>query len=145
MKISDYPQVSSLWMKIPGFAIRSIDDSEEGVSRFLKRNPDTCVVAADGDGRRIVGSILCGSDGRFATFYHVCVDPDYRRMGIGRMMVDACIEALREEKINTIHLTAFQDNELGNSFWSGMGWRKQENVNRYELKINAENVTHFNL
>lgn len=144
MKISDYPKVRALWMKIPGFAIRSIDDSEEGVSRFLKRNPDTCVVAADGADGRIVGSILCGSDGRFATFYHVCVDPDYRRMGIGRMMVNACIQALRKEKINTIHLTAFQDNELGNSFWSGMGWRKQENVNRYELKINEENITRFN-
>ena len=148
MTCADYPQVSALWSKIQGFAIRSIDDSEEGVARFLRRNPDTCVVAEDvgseDDRGRIVGSILCGSDGRFATFYHVCVDPDYRRMGIGRDMVNACVEALRKEQINTIHLTAFRDNDLGNSFWSGMGWRKQENVNRYELKINAENVTVFN-
>ena len=142
MTDADYEDVRALWMKIPGFAIRSIDDSAGGIARFLKRNPDTCVVACDG--ARIVGSILCGSDGRYATFYHVCVDPAYRRNGIGRRMVEAEIEALRAAQINTIHLTAFRDNELGNSFWSGMGWRKQENVNRYELKINAENEITFN-
>lgn len=31
--------------KIKGFGIRSIDDSKEGVARFLKRNPTTSVVA----------------------------------------------------------------------------------------------------
>ena len=138
MEPADYQKVRALWMKIRGFRIRSIDDSEEGVSRFLKRNPDTCVVACDG--ARVVGSILCGSDGRFATFYHVCVDPEYRRCGIGRQMVETCIRALRAAQINTIHLTAFQDNEVGNLFWSGMGWVRQENVNRYEMKLNPDNM-----
>ena len=58
MTIEDYEQVHDLWMSIHGFGIRSIDDSYEGVERFIKRNPTTSVVAvADG---RIVGSILCG-------------------------------------------------------------------------------------
>ena len=39
MKIEDFDQVHALWMKISGFGIRSIDDSREGVERFLKRNP----------------------------------------------------------------------------------------------------------
>mgnify|MGYP000202355371 CR=1 FL=1 len=36
--------------KIKGFGIRSIDDSREGVERFLKRNPTTSVVAVE-DGK----------------------------------------------------------------------------------------------
>ena len=61
MTIEDYDEVYALWMKIRGFGFRSIDDSWEGVDRFLKRNPTTRVVA-EKDGR-IVVSILCGHDG----------------------------------------------------------------------------------
>ena len=60
MTEADYEEVYALWMGIHGFGIRSIDDSKEGVSRFLKRNPTTSMVAvADG---RIVGAILCGRE-----------------------------------------------------------------------------------
>ena len=68
MTIEDYEEVHALWMKIKGFAIRSIDDSREGVERFLRRNPTTSVVAVE-DGR-IVGAILCGHDGRQGCLYH---------------------------------------------------------------------------
>ena len=62
MTIDDFEQVHSLWMEIHGFGIRSIDDSKEGVERFIRRNPTTSMVAVcDG---KIVGAILCGHDGR---------------------------------------------------------------------------------
>ena len=49
MTLEDYDEVYALWMGIHGFGIRSIDDSKEGVERFLKRNPTTSMVAvADG-------------------------------------------------------------------------------------------------
>ena len=79
MTEDDYPQVHALWAGIRGFAMRSIDDSLEGVSRFLRRNPTTSMVAKVGE--RIVGAILCGHDGRRGCFYHVCVHRDYRRRG----------------------------------------------------------------
>ena len=90
MTIEDYQGVHDLWMTIKGFAIRSIDDSKEGVASFLKRNPTTSVVAvADG---KIVGSILCGHDGRRGCLYHVCVDEAYRMHGIGKSMVVFCMQ-----------------------------------------------------
>ena len=58
MTIEDFDQVHALWMSIKGFGIRSVDDSKEGIERFLKRNPTTSVVAEE-DGK-IVGAILCG-------------------------------------------------------------------------------------
>ncbi|MGN0308107.1 MAG: GNAT family N-acetyltransferase, partial [Lachnospiraceae bacterium] len=72
MTIEDYDAVYALWKRIKGFAMRSLDDSREGVERFLKRNPDTSVVALNKDGK-VVGAILCGHDGRRGCFYHVCV------------------------------------------------------------------------
>lgn len=63
MTAEDYPGLYALWMTIKGFGIRSLDDSQEGVERFLKRNPNSSVVAVAFDGA-IVGGILCGQIGR---------------------------------------------------------------------------------
>ncbi len=142
MKIEDYEEVHNLWMEIHGFGIRSIDDSKEGVERFIRRNPTTSMVAvADG---KIIGSILCGHDGRRGCLYHVCVQENYRKHGIGQKMVEACLEALKKEKVNKVNLIAFQKNEVGNRFWKSLGWSFREDVNYYECVLNEENVTTFN-
>ena len=142
MTIEDYEGVSALWKKIKGFGIRSIDDSKEGVARFLKRNPTTSVVA-EKDGR-IVGSILCGHDGRRGCLYHVCVDEDYRRHGIGKRMVVFAMKALKEEKINKESLIEFTENDIGNAFWNTIGWTERLDLNYYDFTLNEENITAFN-
>ena len=142
MTIEDYEGVYALWKKIKGFGIRSIDDSKEGVARFLKRNPTTSVVA-EKDGR-IVGSILCGHDGRRGCLYHVCVDEDYRRHGIGKRMVVFAMKALKEEKINKVSLIAFTEKGIGNAFWNTIGWTERLDLNYYDFTLNEENITAFN-
>ena len=142
MTIEDYEGVYALWKKIKGFGIRSIDDSKEGVARFLKRNPTTSVVA-EKDGR-IVGSILCGHDGRRGCLYHVCVDEDYRRHGIGKRMVVFAMKALKEEKINKVSLIAFTENDIGNAFWNTIGWTERLDLNYYDFTLNEENITAYN-
>lgn len=137
----DYDKVYKLWMGISGFGIRSIDDSQEGISKFLKRNPTTCVVAeADGT---IIGSILCGHDGRRGCFYHVCVAEDYRKHGIGQKMAEFAINALKKEGINKVSLIAFKKNEVGNRFWKDCGWTYRDDINYYDFTLNEENITRF--
>ena len=142
MQIEDYEQVYNLWMTIDGFGIRSIDDSYEGVERFLKRNPTTSVVAeADG---KVVGANLCGHDGRRGCFYHVCVHADYRKHGIGKAMAVFCMKALQEEHINKVSLIAFKSNVVGNTFWRKVGWTFREDLNYYDFTLNEDNITKFN-
>ncbi|MCU6747860.1 MULTISPECIES: GNAT family N-acetyltransferase [Lachnospiraceae] len=142
MKIEDYDGVYALWKKIKGFGIRSIDDSKSGVERFLKRNPTTSVVAVE-DGK-IVGSILCGHDGRRGCLYHVCVDEKYRRRGIGKAMVVQSMQALKAEKINKVSLIAFTKNDVGNAFWNTIGWTERLDLNYYDFTLNEKNITAFN-
>lgn len=141
MTTEDYEQVKTLWMTIKGFAIRSIDDSAEGVARFLKRNPTTSVVAEENG--RIIGAILCGHDGRRGCLYHVCVDPEYRRRGVGKSMVVFCMKALRDEGINKVSLIAFTKNDIGNAFWKQIGWTKREDLNYYDFTLNEENIIKY--
>ncbi|MCI9201313.1 MAG: GNAT family N-acetyltransferase [Lachnospiraceae bacterium] len=142
MKAGDYEGVYSLWMSIKGFAMRSIDDSREGVERFLARNPKTSVVALE-EGK-IVGAILCGHDGRRGCMYHVCVHEDYRMRGIGKAMVVFAMEALKKEEISKVSLIAFTQNDVGNAFWNRIGWTKREDLNYYDFVLNKENIVAFN-
>ena len=142
MTIEDFEQVHALWMTIKGFGIRSIDDSKEGVERFLKRNPTTSVVAEIDN--KIVGSILCGHDGRRGCLYHVCVDEKYRRHGIGKAIVVYAMQALKREKINKVSLIAFTVNDIGNAFWNTIEWTERKDLNYYEFVLNEENITAFN-
>lgn len=142
MKIEDYPKVYELWMSIHGFGIRSMDDSEEGVAKFLKRNPTTSVVAVEGD--RVIGAILCGHDGRRGCFYHVCVAEDKRKQGIGKAMAVVAMHALQAEGINKVSLIAFKSNEVGNKFWRSVGWTFREDLNYYDFTLNEANITKFN-
>ena len=141
MKIEDYDNVFALWKTIKGFGIRSMDDSKEGIERFLKWNPGLSVVAEE-DGK-IVGAILCGSDGRRGCLYHVCVHKDYRRQGIGKTMVIWCMEKLKELQINKVSLIAFTQNDIGNAFWKEIGWTKREDLNYYDFTLNEKNITAF--
>ena len=142
MTIDDYEEVSLLWHKIKGFSIRSIDDSREGVARFLKRNPDSSVVAVEDS--RVVGAILCGHDGRRGCMYHVCVDPEYRMRGIGKSMVVFAMNALKKENLSKVSLIAFTKNDVGNKFWRCIGWTKREDLNYYDFVLNSENIERFN-
>lgn len=141
MTPDDYEGVSALWSTIGGFAIRSIDDSKEGVTRFLNRNPETSVVAVS-DGK-IVGAILCGHDGRRGCLYHVCVNKEYRLNGIGKAMVVFCMKALQAEKINKVSLIAFTKNDIGNAFWNSLTWTKRVDLNYYDFTLNTENIINY--
>ena len=128
MIIEDFDQVHALWMSIKGFGIRSVDDSKEGIERFLKRNPT---------------AILCGHDGRRGCLYHVCVDVNHRMRGIGKAMVVFTMEALKKEGINKVSLIAFTQNDIGNAFWNEIGWTKREDLNYYDFTLNEANITAF--
>ena len=142
MTMEDYDGVYALWTKIRGFGLRSVDDSREGIERFLRRNPTTSVVAVE-DGK-VVGSILCGHDGRRGCLYHVCVDEGYRRRGIGKAMVVKAMEELEKEEINKVCLIAFTRNDIGNAFWNTIGWTKRLDLNYYDFVLNEKNITAFN-
>ena len=141
MTINDYDEVRALWLTIQGFGIRALDDSPEDINRFIRRNPTTSVVARVSG--RIVGSILCGSDGRQGALYHVCVAREYRRRGLGTQMVAYCMQQLKLMGINKVSLIAFTRNDAGNAFWNQIGWTHKSDVNYYEFILNQENITQF--
>ena len=126
MTIHDYDPVFHLWLSCKGMGLNNLDDSEEGIARFLNRNPDTCFVA-DVDGR-IAGVILSGHDGRRGYIYHTAVHPEYRRCGIASALVETAVDALQKCDIHKVALVVFGRNADGNAFWESTGFSSREDL-----------------
>ena len=126
MTILDYDAVYALWLSCTGMGLNNLDDSREGIERYLRRNPDTCFVAVKE--QKIVGVILSGHDGRRGFIHHTAVHPDCRGQGIGAALVEAALHALRGEGINKVALVVFERNSSGNAFWEKMGFTAREDL-----------------
>ena len=127
MTIHDYEKVYALWMSCKNMGFNDIDDSKEGISRFLERNPNTSFVAMEND--ELLGIILGGHDGRRGYIYHMSVAEKYRKKGIGSALVKKCLESFKNEKISKVALLVFKYNETGNAFWEKQGFIIREDVN----------------
>lgn len=126
MTIDDYDQLYELWLSCRGMGLNDIDDSREGIARYLRRNPKTCFVACQEN--RIVGAIMAGHDGRRGYIYHTSVSQDCRHQGIGSALVDHALEALEDEGITKAALVVFSRNGDGNAFWERMGFAQREDL-----------------
>jgi ribosomal protein S18 acetylase RimI-like enzyme len=137
MNIGDYDSIYTLWSESAGMGMRSLDDSREGITKFLNRNSETCFIAESD--YKIVGVILCGHDGRRGYIYHTAVSTDYRKQGIGKALVGAAIDALKAEGINKAALVAFKTNETGNAFWEAVGFSERDDLVYRNMSINDKN------
>ncbi|MBR1527999.1 MAG: GNAT family N-acetyltransferase [Oscillospiraceae bacterium] len=126
MNISDYEQVYQLWISCAGMGLNNLDDSKEGIERFLNRNPETCFVAEKE--QKIVGVIIAGNDGRRGYIYHTAVNPDDRNQGIATKLVNKAMEALKASGINKTALVVFSKNIGGNAFWEKIGFTSREDL-----------------
>lgn len=126
MDIEDYEKIYDLWMHTEGMGLNTIDDSREGIAKYLLRNPNTCFVAEDNG--KLIGVIMSGHDGRRGFIYHTTVKKEYRGQGIGKRLVDSAMTALEAESIHKVALVAFEKNLLGNVFWEKLGFTVRDDL-----------------
>ena len=134
--IDDYDQMFELWNSTEQSkrALNPVDDSRQGIDRYIKRNPTTCFGAFSGE--QLVGIILTGHDGRRAIIHHLCVHPDFRRLGIAGRLVECAEKAIKAEGINKIFGLVFKDNETANTFWEKQGYSLRTNLNYRNKSLN---------
>ena len=127
MTIQDYEKVYALWMSCKNMGFNDVDDSKEGIARFLERNPNTSFVAMEDE--KLLGIILGGHDGRRGYIYHASVAENHRKKGVGSVLVKTCLKAFKQEKISKVALLVFKYNEAGNAFWEKQGFILREDIN----------------
>ena len=122
MTIQDYDEVLALWQTSEGVGL-SDADSEESIVRYLARNPGLSFVARDRE--HLVGTVLCGHDGRRGYIHHLAVSESHRHQGLGRALVGRCLSALRRAGIDKCHIFVFGDNQDTVAFWKSIGWTQR--------------------
>ncbi|MEL7648796.1 MAG: GNAT family N-acetyltransferase [Sedimentibacter sp.] len=126
MNENDYDDIYQIWINTPGMGLNNLDDSREGIAKFLRRNPTTCFVAEDNG--KLIGVIISGNDGRRGYIYHAAVVAVEREKGVGTALLNASLEALKHEGINKVALVVFSKNETGNKFWESQEFIKRDDL-----------------
>ena len=132
MRVEDYDDAYALWQRCPGVGL-SDADKRCAITSFLNHNPGLSFVCRVDN--KLVGTCLCGTDGRRGYLYHLAVDPEFRRQGLGKALVERSFEILKSLDIHKCHIMVFGSNELGLAFWKQVGWilRPEIVVMSYDL------------
>ena len=125
MTMADYDEAIALWCVTEGMGLRPAD-APEHIERYLQRNPGLSFVARHDD--LLVGTVLCGHDGRRGYLQHLAVARAYRRQGIGRALVQRVLDELRAIGINKCHLFVLKENEAVIAFWERIGWFVRDDI-----------------
>lgn len=137
MDMDDYDKVYALWISCKNMGFNNLDDSREGIEKYLKRNPTTCFIAEEDN--TVVGVILSGHDGRRGFIHHMAVAEDHRRQGIASDLLENALSALKTEGINKVGLFVFNRNETSNAFWEAQGFTRRTDI-AYRNKALADLV-----
>lgn len=114
--------------------IAATTGTEEGYAWFLGeqlQNGDAMVLVAEVDGK-VAGYAYGGVEGHdwmalrgpAGAVYDVVVDPAHRRNGIGRMLLDAMMEALADRGVPRVVLSTAEKNEAAQQLFEGAGFRR---------------------
>ena len=137
-KVSDYARARALWERTPGVGLSAADE-EAPVLFYLRRNPGTSFVAVSTASDVLIGTVLCGHDGRRGLIHHLAVASEHRRCGIGRALVKAGLAGLREQGISKCHLMVFANNTEGLAFWARCGAQSRSELQLFSMPV--QNVT----
>ncbi|NMC47115.1 MAG: GNAT family N-acetyltransferase [Chloroflexi bacterium] len=132
MQIDDYEAALALWQRTAGMGLSAADEKQE-IEKFLKKNSTLCFAAFNGEA--LIGTILCGEDGRRGYLYHLAVDEAYRKTGIGKRLVEYSLKALKETGIQKCHLFVIADNKTGISFWDHIGWELRKDIEVMSMNL----------
>lgn len=122
MTVADIPAALNIWRNQPGITLRDAD-SPEALAQYLERNPGCSFIIREHD--VVVGAALAGHDGRRAFIHHVLIKESHRLRGLGRRLVNACMEALIQQGMFKCHILVDADNETGKIFWKKLGWEER--------------------
>lgn len=122
MVIDDYSAVKELW-RACGLSDEPEDRKEE-VESLLNSIQGTGFVAIDDS--RVIGAVLCGSDGRYGYIHHLAVARVSRRQGIGRSLVESCFRFLKRRHVI---IMVRESNTMGNEFWKRLKFQKVDRLN----------------
>jgi ribosomal protein S18 acetylase RimI-like enzyme len=118
---ADAPAVIALWEACN--LTRPWNDQLADFTVALETPTSDILLVRDGD--VITGSVMVGFDGHRGWVYYLAVHPDCQRQGIGRALMVAAEEWLRDQGAPKIQLMVRGDNDVAQGFYAALGYEIQ--------------------
>ena len=103
----------------------------------LELADDQLLVAVDGEA--VVGSVMAGYDGHRGWLYAVAVDPQRRRRGLGRRLVEAALARLAERGCVKVNLQVRSGNDAVVGFYRELGFDMEPRISLGKLLTESAN------
>lgn len=117
----DYEPVLRLWQSIEAGMQVGRSDTPEEIKKKIERDPDLFLIAEISG--EVVGSIIGGFDGRRGMVYHLAVQKDLRRLGIGAALLAEVEQRLQAKGCLKVYLLVLDDNLSAIRFYEESGWK----------------------
>jgi ribosomal protein S18 acetylase RimI-like enzyme len=117
---ADEDAVIALWERCG--LLRSWNDPRKDIARKRRLQRELFLVGtADG---AIIGTAMAGYDGHRGWINFLAVDPEYRRQGFGRALMERAERSLRALGCPKINLQVRRENRAAVAFYEGIGFRE---------------------
>jgi ribosomal protein S18 acetylase RimI-like enzyme len=120
----DVPAVIALW-NAAGVA-RPWNDPARDIA-FARRDTHSTVLVGLDSGQ-IVASAMVGEDGHRGWVYYVAISPERQRSGLGRVMMQAAEDWLKQRGVWKVQLLVRADNAQATQFYDQLGYRDTRSV-----------------
>lgn len=101
-------------------------DFSQSLQRKLASQPEGVFVVEQDN--RIVGAVMSGYDGHRGWVYSLGVQPEFRRQGIGRALMQAVEDHMRTLNCEKINLQVRGGNETVTTFYHKLGYETEERI-----------------
>ncbi|MFX1379813.1 MAG: GNAT family N-acetyltransferase [Promethearchaeota archaeon] len=122
--MESYDEIIALWRKT-GINVGSTDTKEE-IERMLKRNPQLFLIGKIN--QKLIGVVMGGFDGRRGYVHHLAIDPDYQKMGYGKMIIDELDVRFRKMGVHKVHLFIEKYNKEVVQFYLNLDWEIRDDL-----------------
>jgi ribosomal protein S18 acetylase RimI-like enzyme len=95
-----------------------------GDARMAMEGPASAILGIRNEGTT-VGSVMVGFDGHRGWVYYLAVAPGHRRSGLGRSLMAAAEDWLRERDAPAVRLMVREENEVAGGFYRAIGYETQ--------------------
>ncbi len=119
----DVEQVVALWRDCD--LTRPWNDPHRDIAD-ARRNPTSTVLVALDATSAVVGSVLAGYEGHRGWLYYVAVRPELQGTGLGRRLVTAAEEWLRDAGASRVRLMVRTTNTAVQGFYATLGYADVE-------------------
>ncbi len=131
---SDEVAVIRLWERCE--LTRPWNDPHRDIRRKLAVRPDLFLVGAISG--EVVGSVMVGYDGHRGWINYLAVDPDYRKRGLGRLLMAEAELRLLREGCPKVNLQVRATNPEVVAFYRGLGYQVEERISLGKRLIGDE-------